>query len=90
MRELIAIWQFAANPLMARLDFIEFCAVLTFMTDQPDQDLDYSQTLYLPKTDFAMRAGLPRKEPEILARWKRESLRGAPEERRGTAEIRAA
>ncbi|MEP3280609.1 MAG: isoleucine--tRNA ligase [Stappiaceae bacterium] len=30
---------------------------------------DYSQTLYLPKTDFPMRAGLPKKEPEIIARW---------------------
>ena len=30
---------------------------------------DYSQTLFLPKTDFPMRAGLPKKEPEIIARW---------------------
>ena len=30
---------------------------------------DYSATLFLPKTDFPMRAGLPRKEPELLARW---------------------
>jgi isoleucyl-tRNA synthetase len=30
---------------------------------------DYSDTLFLPKTDFPMRAGLPQKEPEILARW---------------------
>jgi isoleucyl-tRNA synthetase len=35
---------------------------------------DYSQTLFLPKTDFPMRAGLPQKEPEILARWAREDL----------------
>ena len=32
---------------------------------------DYSETLFLPKTDFPMRAGLPQKEPEILARWQR-------------------
>ncbi len=31
--------------------------------------VDYSNTLFLPKTDFPMRAGLPKKEPEILARW---------------------
>jgi isoleucyl-tRNA synthetase len=31
---------------------------------------DYSETLFLPKTGFPMRAGLPQKEPEILARWK--------------------
>jgi isoleucyl-tRNA synthetase len=30
---------------------------------------DYSATLFLPQTDFPMRAGLPQKEPEILARW---------------------
>jgi isoleucyl-tRNA synthetase len=32
---------------------------------------DYSETLFLPKTDFPMRAGLPHKEPEILARWQK-------------------
>ncbi|MEM6762482.1 MAG: class I tRNA ligase family protein, partial [Pseudomonadota bacterium] len=30
---------------------------------------DYSKTLYLPKTEFPMRAGLPKKEPGILATW---------------------
>jgi isoleucyl-tRNA synthetase len=30
---------------------------------------DWGETLYLPKTDFPMRAGLPQKEPELLARW---------------------
>ncbi|MGA7489315.1 MAG: isoleucine--tRNA ligase [Xanthobacteraceae bacterium] len=42
---------------------------------------DYSETLFLPKTDFPMRAGLPQKEPEILARWQQlglyEQLRAA-------------
>ncbi len=38
---------------------------------------DYSETLFLPKTDFPMRAGLPRKEPEILARWHKIDLYGA-------------
>ncbi len=31
--------------------------------------LDYKDTLNLPQTDFPMRAGLPRREPEWLARW---------------------
>lgn len=35
---------------------------------------DYSKTLFLPKTDFPMRAGLPQKEPEILERWARIGL----------------
>ena len=30
---------------------------------------DYSKTLFLPQTDFPMRAGLPQHEPQILARW---------------------
>jgi len=44
------------------------------MTDAPATSIDYSRTLYLPKTDFPMRGGLPQKEPEILARWTRENL----------------
>ena len=47
------------------------------MTDAPTTGLDYSRTLYLPKTDFPMRGGLPQKEPEILARWARENLYAA-------------
>ncbi|WP_152553044.1 isoleucine--tRNA ligase [Nitratireductor basaltis] len=38
------------------------------MTDTSEK-LDYSKTLNLPQTDFPMRAGLPKKEPEIVARW---------------------
>ena len=34
-----------------------------------DAARDYSETLFLPKTDFPMRAGLPQKEPELLKRW---------------------
>ena len=30
---------------------------------------DYNTTLNLPKTDFPMRAGLPKREPEMLERW---------------------
>ncbi len=35
---------------------------------------DYSRTLFLPQTDFPMRAGLPQREPEILARWEKIDL----------------
>lgn len=31
--------------------------------------MDYRDTVKLPKTEFAMRAGLPKKEPEILKKW---------------------
>jgi isoleucyl-tRNA synthetase len=47
------------------------------MSDASVTALDYSRTLYLPKTDFPMRGGLPQKEPEILARWARENLYGS-------------
>lgn len=30
---------------------------------------DYRDTVFLPKTDFPMKAGLPQKEPQILAKW---------------------
>src|SRR5215468_8982403 len=39
-----------------------------------DAARDYSKTLFLPKTDFPMRAGLPQKEPELLERWTRIGL----------------
>jgi isoleucyl-tRNA synthetase len=39
-----------------------------------ESERDYSETLFLPRTDFPMRAGLPQKEPEILAHWQRIDL----------------
>ena len=30
---------------------------------------DYSNTVFLPETEFPMRAGLPQREPDWLARW---------------------
>ncbi|NNM77364.1 isoleucine--tRNA ligase [Sphingomonas sp. ID1715] len=38
------------------------------MADAPTPP-DYRDTVFLPKTDFPMKAGLPQKEPAILARW---------------------
>ena len=35
---------------------------------------DYRSTVFLPATDFPMKAGLPAKEPEILARWEKIGL----------------
>ena len=40
-----------------------------------DATRDYKDTLFLPKTDFPMRAGLPKREPEFLARWEAMGLR---------------
>ena len=42
------------------------------MTDQPD----YKSTVFLPVTDFPMKAGLAQKEPAIAARWAAMDLYG--------------
>ena len=50
------------------------------------EKIDYSKTLYLPQTEFPMRAGLPDKEPMLVKRWQemklynrlRESAAGRP------------
>jgi isoleucyl-tRNA synthetase len=46
------------------------------MSETPAKARDYSETLFLPKTDFPMRAGLPQKEPAILERWRSIDLYG--------------
>lgn len=47
--------------------------IVSTMTDTPEK-IDYSKTLYLPETEFPMRAGLPQKEPEMAAKWKQMGL----------------
>ncbi len=44
------------------------------MADSDSTQRDYRDTVFLPKTDFPMKAGLPQKEPGILARWQDEGL----------------
>jgi isoleucyl-tRNA synthetase len=48
------------------------------MSEKPQKSeaSDYSKTLFLPQTEFPMRAGLPQREPEILARWNQIDLYG--------------
>ena len=36
--------------------------------------MDYNKTINLPKTEFPMRAGLPKREPEMLKRWKEQDV----------------
>jgi len=43
------------------------------MTDTAEK-IDYSKTLYLPQTEFPMRAGLPEKEPLLVRRWQEMKL----------------
>ncbi len=35
---------------------------------------DYNSTINLPKTEFPMRAGLPKREPDMLAEWENQGL----------------
>jgi isoleucyl-tRNA synthetase len=53
------------------------------MSDKPQKPAapkadgnDYASTLYLPQTEFPMRAGLPQQEPKILDRWNEIDLYG--------------
>ena len=35
---------------------------------------DYNSTMNLPKTEFPMRAGLPKMEPQLLEKWEKEDV----------------
>jgi len=49
--------------------------------------MSYKETVFLPRTDFPMRGGLPKKEPEILARWKEMDIYRRLREARADAEL---
>src|ERR1700736_6543986 len=55
--------QFAFSALLSQ--------TRAFMSEKPQKSdaKDYSKTLFLPQTEFPMRAGLPQREPEILKNW---------------------
>jgi isoleucyl-tRNA synthetase len=42
--------------------------------EAPAAGRDWSQTLFLPKTGFGMKAGLPQLEPKLLERWTKMNL----------------
>jgi len=45
------------------------------VTEQQTKNADfYKETVFLPKTDFPMRGGLPQKEPEIMKEWQEMEL----------------
>jgi isoleucyl-tRNA synthetase len=48
------------------------------MSEKPQKSdvTDYSKTLFLPQTEFPMRAGLPQREPELLKYWNEIDLYG--------------
>ncbi|WP_265564477.1 isoleucine--tRNA ligase [Sphingomicrobium arenosum] len=52
------------------------------MSDKPN----YKDTVFLPTTDFPMKAGLPQKEPKILEKWQADDLYGQIRAARAGAE----
>ena len=62
------------------------------MSEKPQKSdaSDYSKTLFLPQTEFPMRAGLPQREPEILKRWNEIGLYRRLREGRRPRQVRAA
>ena len=48
--------------------------------------MDYKDTVFLPKTEFPMRAGLPRKEPEILKIWEEQKIYQTLRKKRSSSE----
>lgn len=59
---------------MARPSALPEPSTMTDKTPEKAETVDYSQTLFLPLTEFPMRAGLPQREPELLARWAKMDL----------------
>ena len=49
--------------------------------------MSYKETVFLPQTDFPMRGGLPKKEPEILAQWQQMDIYARLREARAGAEL---
>ncbi|RWR14061.1 isoleucine--tRNA ligase [Siminovitchia fortis] len=43
--------------------------------------MDYKDTLLMPKTDFPMRGNLPKREPEMQAKWEEENIYQKVQER---------
>lgn len=44
-------------------------AIMELMIEIGGMDMDYKDTLLMPKTEFPMRGNLPKREPEIQAKW---------------------
>src|SRR3546814_20137713 len=53
-----------------RSPVISITSLLPSVEKHHAMSVDYRPTVFQPKTDFPMRAGLPQREPETLARWR--------------------
>ncbi|SDE30134.1 isoleucine--tRNA ligase [Rhodobacter capsulatus] len=53
--------------------------------DTPETTVDYRDTVFLPETDFPMRANLPGREPDWLARWEKIGIYDRLREKTGRA-----
>src|SRR5262249_19464036 len=61
-------------PVMRFRCWVTFSRSACYIAVMSNPQRDYSETLFLPQTEFPMRAGLPQREPEILARWEKADL----------------
>ncbi len=67
----------AAKPAGGRADKAAQAAVpasVHYTSDEVTSERDWSKTLFLPKTGFGMKAGLPNLEPKLLQRWSEMNL----------------
>ena len=53
-------------PEAGREDGLSANGSKTKFSIKENPPMDYNQTVHLPQTDFPLRAGLPRREPEML------------------------
>jgi isoleucyl-tRNA synthetase len=56
-------------PKPAATPVVKVGTLLKSPAKPPQTGRDWSATLFLPKTNFPMKAGLPEREPELLKRW---------------------
>ncbi len=63
--------KYKAKRSRATRPVVKVEALLKSPAKPPQTGRDWSATLFLPKTDFPMKAGLPKREPELLKRWER-------------------
>ncbi len=59
----------AAQNLLEAAQTLDLDRAEHMSDDKPQKTDRYRDTVFLPKTSFAMKAGLPQREPELLKRW---------------------
>ena len=58
------------------MPFAHHGAIVSLTGALKDDEMDYKNTLNLPRTDFPMKADLVAREPQRQAKWEQENLYG--------------